>query len=61
MSRPVGVRAATLPPPAPAVRAHREQRDVAPRVGLPGAPVDTKVRVLDAARPDPRAPPARPP
>ena len=49
MSRPVDVCVATLPPPAPADRAHREQRDVAPSVGLPGAPVDTEVRVLDAA------------
>jgi hypothetical protein len=61
MSRPVDAGAATLPPPAPADRAHREQRDVAPSVGLPGAPVDTEVRVLDAARPDPRAPPTWPP
>jgi hypothetical protein len=55
------VGAASLPPPALAARAHREQPDVAPSDGLPGSPVDMEVRVLDAARPDPRAPPTWPP
>ena len=61
MSRPLDVGTATLALPARVGRAHREQCDVAPSVGLPGAAVDTEVRVLDAARPYSRAPPTRPP
>jgi hypothetical protein len=57
----VNVGAATLAALDLAGRAHGEQPDVRPSVGLPGAQVDTEGRVLDAARPDPRAPPARPP
>jgi hypothetical protein len=61
MSRPLDVGTATLALPARVGRAHRGQPDVWPVIGLPGAPVDTEVRVLDAARPDPRAPPTWPP
>ena len=57
----VNVGAATLAALDLTGRAHGDQHDVRPSVGLPGAPVDTEVRVLDAARPDPRAPPTRPP
>jgi hypothetical protein len=60
MSRPVRVRPYDGFAPGAVVRGP-VPRDVAPSVGLPGAPVDTEVRVLDAARPDPRAPPTRPP
>lgn len=57
----VDIGAATLAPLDLAGRAHGEQPDVRASAGLPAAEMDTEVRVLDAARPDPRAPPTRPP